>query len=183
MTERAEITGAAVPGAEVEAAGTAAVGTGASGTGCAGTAPAAEVGAAGEACGGWAGAGGPAWGACGAGVCPDAGAYCGPGRAAGACWGAFGCAVCAVLWWAPSYAYVSAGAVPRAAGAKGDAVRPLLGVYSLFIVPVFQGAGGVFMPLGDDIFAFCTGVFGGISSLGWRRRGGVLTLRYDVGKY
>ena len=68
-------------------------------------------------------------------------------------------------------------------GAKGDAVRPLLGVYSLFIVPVFQGAGGVFMPLGDDIFAFCTGVFGGISSLGWRRRGGVLTLRYDVGKY
>ena len=104
-------------------------------------------------------------------------------RAAGACWGAFGCAVCAVLWWAPSYAYVSAGAVPRAAGAKGDAVRPLLGVYSLFIVPVFQSAGGVFMPLGDDIFAFCTGVFGGISSLGWRRRGGVLTLRYDVGKY
>lgn len=159
--------GAAVPGAEVEVAGTAAVGTGASGTGCAGTAPAAEVGAAGEACGGWAGAGGPAWGACGA----------------GACWGAFGCAVCAVLWWAPSYAYVLAGAVPRAAGAKGDAVRPLLGVYSLFIVPVFQGAGGVFMPLGDDIFAFCTGVFGGISSLGWRRRGGVLTLRYDVGKY
>lgn len=162
--------GAAVPGAEVEAAGTAAVGTSASGTGCAGTAPAAEVGAAGEACGGWVGA-------CGAGV------YCGPGRAAGACWGAFGCAVCAVLWWAPSYAYVSAGAVPRAAGAKGDAVRPLLGVYSLFIVPVFQGAGGVFMPLGDDIFAFCTGGFGGISSLGWRRRGGVLTLRYDVGKY
>jgi len=88
-----------------------------------------------------------------------------------------------VRWWAPSYVYVSAGAVPRAAGAKGDAVRPLLGVYSLFIVPVFQGAGGVFMPLGDDIFAFCTGVFGGISSLGWRRRGGVLTLRYDVGKY
>lgn len=167
MTERAEITGAAVPGAEVEAAGTAAVGTGASGTGRAGTAPAAEVGAAGEACGGWVGAG----------------AYCGPGRAAGACWGAFGCAVCAVLWWAPSYAYVLAGAVPRAAGAKGDAVRPLLGVYSLFIVPVFQGAGGVFMPLGDDIFAFCAGVFGGISSLGWRRRGGVLTLRYDVGKY
>lgn len=123
MTERAEITGAAVPGAEVEAAGTAAVGTGASGTGR------------------------------------------------------------AVLWWAPSYAYVVEGAVPRAAGAKGDAVRPLLGVYSLFIVPVFQGAGGVFMPLGDDIFAFCTGVFGGISSLGWRRRGGVLTLRYDVGKY
>ena len=147
VTERAEITGAAVPGAEVEAAGTAAVGTGASGAGCAGTAPAAEVGAAGEA------------------------------------WGAFGCAVCAVLWWAPSYAYVVEGAVPRAAGAKGDAVRPLLGVYSLFIVPVFQGAGGVFMPLGDDIFAFCTGVFGGISSLGWRRRGGVLTLRYDVGKY
>ena len=73
--------------------------------------------------------------------------------------------------------------MPRAAGAKGDAVRPLLGVYSLFIVPVFQGAGGVFMPLGDDIFAFCPGVFGGISSLGWRRRGGVLTLRYDVGKY
>lgn len=182
MTERAEITGAAVPGAEVEAAGTAAVGTGASGTGCAGTAPAAEVGAAGEACGGW-GAGGPAWGACGAGVCPGAGAYCGPGRAAGVCWGAFGCAVCAVLWWAPSYAYVLAGAVPRAAGAKGDAVRPLLGVYSLFIVPVFQGAGGVFMPLGDDIFAFCTEVFGSISSLGWRRRGGVLTLRYDVGKY
>lgn len=172
MTERAEITGAAVPGAEVEAAGTAAVGTGASGAGCAGTAPAAEVGAAGEACGG-----------CGAGVCPDAGAYCGPGRAAGVCWGAFGCTVCAVLWWAPPYAYVSAGAVPRAAGAKGDAVRPLLGVYSLFIVPVFQGAGGVFMPLGDDIFAFCAGVFGGISSLGWRRRGGVLTLRYDVGKY
>lgn len=158
--------GAAVPGAEVEAAGTAAVGTGASGTGCAGTAPAAEVGAAGEA-----------WGACGA------EAYCGPGRAAGTCWGAFGCAVCAVLWWAPSYAYVSAGAVPRAAGVKGDAVRPLLGVYSLFIVPVFQGAGGVFMPLGDDIFAFCAGFFGGISSLGWRRRGGVLTLRYDVGKY
>ena len=89
----------------------------------------------------------------------------------------------AVLWWAPSYAYVLAGAVPRAAGAKGDAVRPLLGVYSLFIVPVFQGAGGVFMPLGDDIFAFCAGVFGSISSLGWRRRGGVLTLRYDVGKY
>lgn len=167
MTERAEITGAAVPGAEVEAAGTAAVGTGASGTGCAGTAPAAEVGAAGEACGGSVGAG----------------TYCDPGRAAGACWGAFGCAVCAVLWWAPSYAYVVEGAVPRAAGAKGDAVRPLLGVYSLFIVPVFQGAGGVFMPLGDDIFAFCTGVFGGISSLGWRRRGGVLTLRYDVGKY
>ena len=73
--------------------------------------------------------------------------------------GAFGCAVCAVLWWAPSYAYVVEGAVPRAAGAKGDAVRPLLGVYSLFIVPVFQGAGGVFMPLGDDIFAFCTGGF------------------------